>query len=214
MGVGASVLLPQSLSSGLVDELIATITSICLDPGARDATPYVQRKPTQHVASGTEWEMLDFWAMDTTTIGGQFRAGEPPFDVSCAPPMGMVWFPRAQLREGWCDPETSLKRISSAFGFLISSAICFTGYAACADSHRVLGELTLHVAQRYGGLVRYDYTLTSWKRADPASDREGLDRSFAGRLARMPGRLLEVEATHIADTIFAGAWLASDDFHM
>jgi hypothetical protein len=92
-GVGASVLLPQSLSSGLVDELIATITSICLDPGARDATPYVQRKPTQHVASGTEWEMLDFWAMDTTTIGGQFRAGEPPFGVSCAPAMAMVWFP-------------------------------------------------------------------------------------------------------------------------
>jgi hypothetical protein len=105
-------------------------------------------------------------------------------------------------------------------------------YAGCrgAENHRILGELTLRVAERYSGMIDLGGALSPYVRlwefppdateADHPSQTPEAIRAFVGAL---PGRVCEIPYrasggrtlfTHLVDVEFMRAWLQHPDFHM
>jgi hypothetical protein len=111
------------------------------------------------------------------------------------------------------------------FGFESAAGVDFFAARNLKASHRVLAELCLAVAERFGGIIdfggalhprRYDlYSIEAdWDTVRPHADK---------MLAGMPGKLVALPyqtardttwVSHYGDAAFLRAWLTHPRFHM
>lgn len=165
-------------------------------------------------------EGRDFWVGDTRPIGGRYTGGGRPFLLS-------VSGPEEEFGE---DAERYSAEIGLAFGFRPVQDIGFVAMCNGTEDHRVLGEMCLWLARRFGGVVGFGGALLPrlpsalaerWVRGQLSWDdvRPLHERMVEG----MPGRLAEcltgVEprntwAIHTADAEFMASWLEHPSFHM
>ena len=94
----------------------------------------------------------EVFVVTTVPIGGSYAGDARLFEVRWA------------LEEGqWADEDARSAHahaISAAFGFEPASSICITAGANTPADHRILGEVMLHLAHVYEGVVDFDGELT------------------------------------------------------
>lgn len=211
-GVSASILLSDPISERLIEEICAILARV----GGIDG----------RCKTGRE-EFVHFSVADTTAIGGRFCASDSDLSMFESLPMGMRWRrSRSPFFEAR-NPSLYADRVNEVFGIRPVSELSFDAYVRWREAHQALGELTLHLSQRLGGLISYADMLWPWWELPRDDPRLQLRRwadvkpHFDALIATMPGRIVELRiepdvdiAYHVADVDFARAWLSSPNFHM
>jgi len=82
----------------------------------------------------------EFWVVNTLPIGGRFKGDALPFDVSARSGPATV--------SG--EYRTQMEPLVATFGFLPAASVWLSANLNGLASHRVLGELCLWVAERFG----------------------------------------------------------------
>jgi hypothetical protein len=119
------------------------------------------------------------------------------------------------------DPEPDA--VAAAFGSRPQASVSISALANRSEDHRVLGDISLAVAERLNGLVAFGGLLLppAFRNRTHASDDA---RPAAAELvAGLPGRIVAITyetaggrtwGEHVGDATFLRAWLGHPDFHM
>jgi hypothetical protein len=85
-----------------------------------------------------------FWVCDTRLIGGRYTGDRRPFAV-----------------ETGSQPDREPGQLAGveAFGFAPRDELVVVAFCGGAEDHRILGELSLRLAERFGGVVNFDGAL-------------------------------------------------------
>jgi hypothetical protein len=184
-----------------------------LDASQRETLDEMIRSVSTRRAAG------QFFVRTTAAVGGSYER-EPweedwPFEVSVA----------ERADESTDEVDRFRNLIEDAFGVRPGDSIRLSAWRNGDGPHRILGELCLAFAERFGGIIsfggaleprRYDlYGIEAdWADVAPYSD---------AMLAGMPGKLLAVPyrtardtdwVSHFGDSTFMRAWLSHPGFHM
>ena len=155
-----------------------------------------------------------FWVCDTISIGGTYSSEGRPFAVFTG------------LQPDW-EPE-QLPQVAGTFGFTPVDEILIVAFCNSDEDHRILGELSVRLLGRFGGLVSFggalwppippeagiDILYADWRQVEPHFRRmvEALPGKVVGlKYEPQPGREWVV---HVADVAFLRAWLGHPRFRM
>jgi hypothetical protein len=150
-----------------------------------------------------------FWVRDTRPVGGGYVGEDRPFAVEVG------------LQPDW-QPE-QFAALAEAFGFAPRDELAVVAFCNRHEDHRVLGELALSLAERFGGVINLGGAL--WPSL-PAAEIDILDPDwrrvepyFRRMVEGVPGRVVGLRSgpewvTHVADAAFLRAWLTHPHFHM
>jgi hypothetical protein len=200
-GLACGVLLPHRLDEQQEQELFAVIDLISVSRTAWDS-PADLLGNNKLRASGCEFEVSTL-----VPLGGTFK--------------GRGWHPWIVLEleglsddeliaQGWLRDELpsllggAFDVIERAFGIRPRQQIVIRANARDEEDHRVLGELALFLAERFGGIIQ---DVADCGVNDPPADLPGQ----LVPVSWMPGRR---PAFYIADAGFLRAWLRHPRFHM
>jgi len=154
--------------------------------------------------------------LTTVPIGGNYRQAQGrPFAVELAQPTIETHEPQ---------------RLLQIFGFLPHQEIRLDAFGNRPEDHRILGLLTLTLAERFSGVVDFGGALfpslpprvyengwfgqASWEEVAEYSRK--LINSLPGVAVELPYEtgMGRTWVYHVADSAFLRAWLAHPDFHM
>ena len=204
MGPEATILLPHEPTD--VDR--ATLRSVLTPLGSLEPETAME---------------LGIFVETTRPIGGRY-SGEGRF-------IQTVWqvgedFERENLHWPTCKGD-----VADHFGFAPAADLGLWAGVNRSDNHQVLGELTLHLARTFGGVVDFGGALMhpeSWMVFLRGIGRGGRDWSELAAptermLAALPGRVVAIEyktslggtwVHHVGDVEFLAGWLEHPSFHM
>jgi hypothetical protein len=148
-----------------------------------------------------------FWACDTRLIAGGYSGEGRPFAIETG------------LQPEW-EPG-QLAAVSGAFGFTPRDELVVIAFCNGREDHRILGELCVWLAERFGGVIcfggalwpdvppeaRIDILDADWRQLEPCFRRmvTGLSGKVVGlRYEPQPDREWIV---HVGDAGFLRAWL-------
>jgi|SoiMethySBSTD1v2_1073268.scaffolds.fasta_scaffold70043_3 hypothetical protein len=168
-------------------------------------------------------QRLEGWIKTTMPVGGTYLGEDRPFAAHfvCAKAMRLD----VDRSSAWCE------RIAQEFGLSPMAEIRLSMGCNEREDHRILGELSLHLALHFGGLI--DFTgalmapigdrnaaaLSQWWQANWSDISEPTERM----LAELPGKVLGMPyetangrqwVSHICTPKFIAAWLQHRHFHM
>ena len=203
-GPVSAVLLPQELTPAQLKELKEWLDGISYD---------VTFEPTPDWCL-YEW---DFHVYDTISIGGSYTGVGEPF--------GLGILPYSELETG----EAS--HLKAAFGFWPKQELQIVAFCNGRTDHQILGQLTLHLAEKYNGVIDFNGAL------DPPIDLlpfsfdadywqrnwSEFELAFEEWMKDMPGKIVGIEyevgngrkwVSHKANLEFFRAWLQHPQFRM
>lgn len=154
-----------------------------------------------------------FWVTTTRPLGGNYSGEGGPFGLE-----------PSELELEWEEVELSV--LASRFGFRPQE--CLGLWAGCNDDqdHRILGELTFHLASLLNGLIDFGGALLPPlpRSMDPfRSDWMEIKSQFKEMVSWMPGLVVGLEyetlsgrtwVRHVGDPPFMEAWLRHPNFRM
>jgi hypothetical protein len=158
-----------------------------------------------------------FRVVNTLPIEGRFTGDGLPILFSA----------RTCVATVLADYRRRHEQVISTFGFVPAATVWLAANVNGPASHRVLGELCLWVAERFGGIINFGGALLKgWK---PRSDRnedwcwEAARPHAEAFLSSLPGKVIAQTyttargptwASHVADATFMRAWLDHPEFFM
>ncbi|MFQ5528494.1 MAG: DUF6368 family protein [Thermoanaerobaculia bacterium] len=163
-------------------------TSSIVLPGSPEAHRSRVLALVHLIASSVEGD--DFWVSSTFAIGGAYRGEGRPF---C--------FTAEALAE---YDEDELAEIEARFGFRPTTDIGLAAMCDRREDHRILCELSIAVADQFGGVIDFGGELMV-----PKQPLEGQLESMPYVAANGSGHTY-----HVGDSTFARAWLTWAKFHM
>jgi hypothetical protein len=206
MGPIASILLPQRLSAGQLEQIEAAIRAI---------SSHVKPSDIYH---------CEFWVSDMRPIGGSYVEPGPPDRMGR--PFGFVTRMPEVYPDGWhlLEPD-EVAAISAAFGFEPQQQIQFDAMSKGPEINAILAGLVLYVAELCDGLVDFGGAIQPPmpEHRYPEANWADVEPYFLAMVKDMPGRIVSLLyqptdqrtwASHIADATFLRAWLAHPDFYM
>jgi hypothetical protein len=155
-----------------------------------------------------------FWVCNTRLIGGGYADGSRPFAVETG------------LQPDW-EPG-QLAELSAAFGIAPRDEVVVIAFCNDDEDHRILGELCLRLAKRFGGVVSFGGALWPPVPAEAGidildADWRAVEPYFRRMVAGLPGRVVGLRyepqpgrewVVHVADPAFLRAWLDHPSFRM
>lgn len=200
-GPVGSLLLPQKLTLFQHGQMESTLREISLEV-ERDAN-----------------ESFNFQVGNMRTIGGSY------FDRFGGRPFGVAIYSADRERDA-----DDLLILAKEFGFLAHQEAGFYAMSKSPDDHRILGELLLHFARLWGGIVNFSGALLPplpatfekswlWREANWSA----VEPFFSQMIQGMRGKVVSIEyqtsqtrswAYHVADAEFMESWLRHPNFHM
>lgn len=156
----------------------------------------------------------DFCVCDTRPISGGYVGECRPFAVQVG--LQPEWEPR------------QLAGVAEAFGFAPADELVVVAFCNRGADHRILGELCVWLAERFGGLIHFGAAL--WPPVPREANIDALDADwrqvepfFRRMVEGLPGRVVGLRSepqpglewvAHVADAAFLRAWLEHPQFHM
>lgn len=170
--------------------------SIWIDTPVDSATQEFVHSICTLVAS--EVEGSDFRVKDTRPINGSYNGQGRPFLSTLD-----------DLLPGYIDyiPE-DISAVSSHFASEAKAEISFAAMCNQPEDHRILGELCLHTANAFNGIVNFNGGLYFGVYRDRAK-RSSVLRSLATK-----DDYLSTDLSDYGTTDFLRAWLSHPDFRM
>ena len=150
-----------------------------------------------------------FWVCDTGRVGGRYSGEGRPFAIETG------------LQPYWESGQ--LEAMAQAFGFDPRDELVVIAFCNGSEDHRILGELCLWLAERFGGAVCFGGAL--WPGAPAGIDIldaewRQVEPHFRRMVAGMPGRVVGLRCelsrwpVHVGDATFLRAWLENPRFGM
>jgi hypothetical protein len=155
-----------------------------------------------------------FWVRDTAPIEGGYSGEGRPFAIETG------------LQPDW-EPG-QLAAVAEAFGCAPRDELVVIAFCNGREDHRILGELCLRLADRFGGVICFGGAL--WPDVPPEAGFDILDADwprvepyFRRMVAGVPGRVVGLRherasggewVVHVGDASFLRAWLEHPQFRM
>lgn len=161
-----------------------------------------------------------FWVTTTRPIGGSYEGESRPFVVSVG--TELPWEEDGLLGEA----GGAAALYERPFGLCPDNGVTLIAMCNQPEDHRVLGELSLALAERLGGIIDMDGLIVPravpyavWRDAPWSAvrpDVEAFTAAMPGKAVAIPYQTWGGEewATHTVDTAFLRAWLRHPEFRM
>lgn len=144
----------------------------------------------------------------TRPIGGSYEGESLPFDIE----------------PGSLDEEPlGLASIEAAFGRVPRDSVFLDAGVNGSDSHRILAELALAIAERLDGIIAFCGLLAPFRGLFDSRTWDEVQADAANHLAGLPGKVAVIPyetadggiwGAHVGDTTFLRAWLDHPAFRM
>ena len=164
----------------------------------------------------------DFWVSSTKPIGGNVESDGRPF---------IITHDKITLDNSVYD-KGELRQIYKSIGYKPKYSVSLG--AMCNDDvdHKVLGEITLYLARKFGGHINFEGAIFSFKYLPKYRSSDwyffkanwsSIEPYFKKFIKDMPGNIYTIKyktasekkwAYHICDVEFLEFWLNCPEFHM
>lgn len=124
--------------------------------------------------------------------------------------------------------EIHRAKIDETFGLMWTTKVELDAIVSGSESNRILGQITVRLAEHYGGITDFGGVLwpsaagDKW-RGHGNTEWHDIEREVMAILGELPGRLIALPyktardtqwAVHYGDARFLRAWLEHPHFHM
>jgi hypothetical protein len=196
-GPGATVLLPRPFTDADMRDLSKIVSAV------------------SERASGPPAVVSAFSACDTTSIGGKYVGEGRPFAIELNVDVEKI------------EMASHASELASAFGVEPEAELVTLAFCSQSSDHQILGEITLALAERFGGVIDYGGAL--WPllppglRIDDHPDWHEIEPYFERAVSDMPGKVISVVdvlphvppwPSHVSDAVFLRAWIEDSRFQM
>jgi hypothetical protein len=149
-----------------------------------------------------------FQVFTTRPIGGSYEGESLPFDIE-----------PDNLDEEAVDPVA----VEAAFGRIPRGSVFLSAGMNGTDSHRILAELALAIAERLDGIIDFCGLLAPFRGLFDSRTWDETQTDAADHLAGLPGKVVVIPyetgvggtwGAHVGDITFLRAWLDHPAFRM